>query len=182
MNEIRTSTVETLLGMLSLKPMSGYELRGLISESIGNFWSESFGQIYPALKRMVAEGLVEVEDAPSGGRERKVYSLTAAGRQRLEEWLGMPARDQVARNELLLKLFFGSGMKPEQVRALLVRKREELDADLKRYETIERELPRQHAGNPGLKFWLMTVRYGLAEARALQAWCDESLKSMEEER
>ena len=44
--------------MLNLRPMSGYQLRLTIRRTIGNFWQESFGQIYPALRTMVAEGLV----------------------------------------------------------------------------------------------------------------------------
>jgi PadR family transcriptional regulator AphA len=57
-----TTTMESLLGVLSLRPMSGYEIRQFMERSTSNFWSESFGQIYPALKRMLAEGLVEVQE------------------------------------------------------------------------------------------------------------------------
>ena len=52
--------------------------------------------------------------------------------------------------------------------------------DLLRYDGIERELKRRHAGNPGLPFWLMTVRYGQAEAKALIGWCEETLETLEE--
>src|SRR5436305_15098553 len=84
----RTTTVESLLGLLSMKPQSGYELKKLIEESIGNFWSESFGQIYPTLRRMVAAGLVEMMESQGvGRREKKVYRLTDAGSARQQEWL-----------------------------------------------------------------------------------------------
>jgi DNA-binding PadR family transcriptional regulator len=175
--------VESLLGLLSLKPQSGYELKKLIEQSIGNFWSESFGQIYPTLKRMVANGLAEVsEDEGSGGRERKVYSLTDAGRARLRAWLTMPAAHQVPRNELLLKLFFGDGGDREDMRRLVETKRTELAADLKRYEAIEAQISAACVGFPGLPYWLMTVRYGKAEAVGLMAWCDECLRTFEEMR
>ena len=53
------------LGALTLRPMSGYDLRQFFSENLAFFWSESFGQIYPMLHALEAEGLV----APArGGR------------------------------------------------------------------------------------------------------------------
>ena len=55
------ATAKALLGLLSIGPMSGYDLRQLIPWSIGQFWNESYGQIYPALKQMTADGLVERE-------------------------------------------------------------------------------------------------------------------------
>lgn len=173
----QTTTTEALLGMLSLGAMSGYELRKLIDGSIGNFWRESYGQIYPTLKRLQQEGLVSATEGDRAGS--KVYSLTDAGFARLGEWLGVMPRRQVPRNELLLKLFFGDLMPAETVRAQVEQRRIELALDLARYDGIEAELKRLHAGKPGLPFWLMTVRYGQAEARALLSWCEETLGELE---
>src|SRR5277367_6833605 len=107
------TTANALLGLLSIKPMSGYDVRQLIPESIGHFWRESYGQIYPALKRLAAAGLVTRRTERQKGRpDRNVYSLTAAGRKQLRDWLGTPAAQAVPRDELLLKLFFGAHAKP----------------------------------------------------------------------
>ena len=95
--------------MLSIKPMSGYDIKKLIETSISNFWTESYGQIYPMLKTLVAEKLVTRTDGEAEGK---------TGSPRLRR-LPMPAwmscaigslvtpTPQVGRNELLLKLFFG---------------------------------------------------------------------------
>jgi PadR family transcriptional regulator AphA len=181
--QIRTTTTESLLGLLSVKPQSGYELKKFIERSIGNFWNESFGQIYPTLKRMAAEGLAEVSEGEgSGGRERKVYSLTAAGRERLRDWLQMPATDQVPRNELLLKLFFGDFGDRERMCAHVVEKKAQLMADLRKYEAIEAATAAAYPEHPALPYWLMTLRYGKAEAKGLLLWCDESLQTFKEMR
>jgi DNA-binding PadR family transcriptional regulator len=177
MNEIRTTTAEALLGMLSLCPRSGYELRQAIAGSIGNFWSESFGQIYPTLKRLEQDGFVRSFEGDRAGS--KVFSLTDAGRERLEEWLGVMPRPQVKRNELLLKVFFGNLSQPETVREQVAGWRRDWLSDLGRYEAIEREIQLAHGGNPGLPFWLMTVRYGKAEVRALVVWADETLAELD---
>jgi DNA-binding PadR family transcriptional regulator len=171
--EIRTTTAEALLGMLSLCPMSGYELRQTIEDSIGNFWSESYGQIYPTLKRLAQEGFVSVTEGERAGS--KVYSLTEAGHTRLREWLGVMPRPRVDRNELLLKLFFGNLQPVGQAREQVAERRRVEVADLARYEAIERRISREHARNPALPFWLMTVRYGMARTKALIGWCDQTL-------
>jgi len=178
---IRTTTVESLLGLLSMKPQSGYELKKLIEESIGNFWSESFGQIYPTLRRMVAAGLVEMMESQGvGRREKKVYRLTDAGSARLQEWLAQPAIDQIPRNELLLKLFFGDRAEPSAMKTLLEGKKVSLQSDVERYREIEARLSEHgsYKGAAGLPFSLMTVRYGIAEKQALLVWCDESLEAI----
>ena len=111
--------------------MSGYTIRSVIERSIGNFWSESYGQIYPALKKLTAEGAVQKKIERQKGRpDRNVYSLTDKGRERLGEWLMVPAVAEVPRNELLLKLFFGShapvSASRENVAAFVLRQDEAL--------------------------------------------------------
>jgi PadR family transcriptional regulator AphA len=66
-------TAYVILGMVSGEPRSGYEIKALVDESTRFFWAASYGQIYPELKRLAEEGLVEGTDAPRGGRKRTVY-------------------------------------------------------------------------------------------------------------
>ncbi len=175
-----TATPDAVLGLLSMAPMSGYEMRRVIAQSIGHFWSESFGQIYPALKRLTAEGCVEKKTERQKGRpDRNVYSLTAKGRERLQEWLEVPAVPEVPRNELLLKLFFGSrasvSASKENVEAFVARQK----VALKVYAGIAKELKRERAGDPQLPFWLMTVSYGQHYGGALVKWGLETLKELD---
>src|SRR5690242_7825213 len=82
-----TAVTPVVLGLLSLGPRSGYDINTVVDRSTRFFWAASYGQIYPELKRLEEEGLVEGEDQPNGGRNRRVYSLTAAGREALHDWL-----------------------------------------------------------------------------------------------
>lgn len=175
----KTTTTEALLGLLSLKPMSGYEIRQMVNSSIGNFWAESYGQIYPSLRKMVADGLADCRQEQERGRlPKKIYTLTERGRARLCEWLRMPVMKQVPRNELLLKTFFAAEGDVRDLRAKLEAQRAKLAEDVVRYEATVTRISKEHAGNPGLKFWLMTTRYGLMEANFVTAWCDECLKAL----
>ena len=75
-----SKTDYALLGLLSLMPMSGYDMKAFISTSIGFFWHESYGQIYPALRRLHENGLVEREvEAQNGKPDRHLYTVTEAG-------------------------------------------------------------------------------------------------------
>ena len=102
-------TAYVLLGLLSIEPnLSGYDMRKMIRRSVGYFWGESYGQIYPALKRLAAAGLIAPGSSASTGRkQRRTYILTDPGRACLRQWLALPFHNDPPRNEFLLKLFFG---------------------------------------------------------------------------
>ncbi|WP_130420825.1 PadR family transcriptional regulator [Edaphobacter modestus] len=175
-----TATPDALLGVLSMAPMSGYTIRSVIAQSIGNFWNESYGQIYPALKKLTAEGLVQKKTERQKGRpDRNVYSLTGKGRERLKEWVMVPAAAEVPRNELLLKLFFG-GHAPvsasrESVAAFVATQQEAVA----RYSEIAKEVRRERPDDPQARFWLMTVSYGRHYSEALVKWGRETLKELD---
>jgi DNA-binding PadR family transcriptional regulator len=170
-----------LLGMLSLIPMSGYDLKRTISYSIGNFWNESYPQIYPLLKQLTEEGLTTSRAEKTEGRpERHIYTLTEKGWQELQHWLGEPFEYQIERNELLLKLFFGSQVRTE-ISLEHVRRHRAVQAELlHRYEQTEATLKTDMAENPKLPYWLLTLSYGKHIAAALIAWCDEAIALLEQ--
>src|SRR5438445_11422066 len=150
-----------LLGILSLHSMSGYDIKKTIEASLSNFWSESYGQIYPILKSLVADGLATVSvEAQTGKPDRHVYALTEAGRAELKRWLRKPVEHEVGRSEILLKLFFG-WQAPVQESLRNVEEFRELQQQLlHKYAAIEQWLKESEAGHPGLPYWLMTVSYG----------------------
>src|SRR5512138_3194995 len=139
---MRANTTQfALLGMLSLRPMSGYDIRKTVQESIAFFWTESYGQIYPMLKQLSAEGLVKpVRVESSGRRNRNVYALTPKGRARLRAWLAAPVGQEPARSELLLKMFFARQIGKSEVAGHLQRTRDEHQRLLARYAAVERKL------------------------------------------
>lgn len=85
-----------LLALLEAGPMTGYELAKQFDVSVDYLWHAPHSQIYPELRRMEAEGLIEAEALPRGERATKrAYSLTARGGEELVEWvqrLERPAR------------------------------------------------------------------------------------------
>lgn len=165
----------TILGALTLRPMSGYDIRKFIQGSTANFWRESYGQLYPSLRELTDDGLVTRRAEPQEGKpDRYVYSITPQGRSALRDWLAEPAELEVPRSELLLKLFFGAEVSLETSLSHVARRREELRVDLGRLRAIAAELEREKRLAPGLPFWLLTLRQGVLVNEALIAWCDEA--------
>lgn len=171
----RSKTRYAVLGALSIEPMSGYDIKEVLGRSVGHFWSESYGQIYPSLKQLAADGLVTSRiEAGTGRPDRHIYSLTEAGWKELRSWLARPAESQKSgRNELLLKLFFGRHAAAATNLEHVHRHRKFLTDLIAQYEAIEAELNAQ--ADPDQPYWLITLRHGLFAARASAAWCDETL-------
>jgi PadR family transcriptional regulator, regulatory protein AphA len=174
------ATPNALLGLLSLEPMSGYDIRQMISRSIGYFWSESYGQIYPGLKRLAAHGLVEKKtERRKGSPDRHVYSLTAAGREQLRRWLKLPAAREVPRDELLLKLFFGAHAPVKVSRNHVQAYLELQEGRVRTYAAIRKKLCKEAANDPQLPFCLIALSRGRHASEAAVRWCRETLKELE---
>ena len=178
-----TSTRYALLGLLTLAPetgASGYDLRQWAEGSIGHFWRESYGQIYPVLKQLLSDGLVTARSGGGAGkRERIVYAITAAGRKELLKWLQKPARIQPPRNEGLLKLFFGTEAPVEASAARVRALQQHHRGLLARYAAVESEVREKHADHPGLPYWLMTLDYGQRHSAMAAEWCEATLRKLE---
>ena len=166
-------TRPVILGFLVDRPRSGYDIRKAVEASLGNFWNESFGQIYPALKELEAQGLVRREAGAGEGR-RQVYAITPAGRAVFDAWLREPATPHVYRVETLVKVFFAPPAGPEVARGHIARFRAEHSALLAKYRGIAARLERDCAGLEALPYWLLTVDCGLAIGQAYVDWCDRA--------
>ena len=165
-----------ILGMLSIRPMSGYDIKKQVEETISNFWTESYGQIYPMLKSLIAEKLVtKTVEKGAGKPDRHVYALTGPGRKGLRRWLHEGSTPKVVRNEFLLKLFFGEEISVKINVAHVEQFRELQRGLLQKYRAIEKGITAEHAENENAPYWLMTVRYGEHVSRALLQWCDKTL-------
>ena len=172
-------TAFAVLGSLTLRPMSGYDIKKGIEGSIANFWSESYGQIYPILKKLAAEGAVTRSDEPGDGkRPRHVYTITDAGRERLLAWLREPAEPPPVRIEMLLKLFFGAHVDRETSIRQIEDYRERMTTDLQRYEAIAETIDREHSDHPHAPYWKLTLRFGIRDREAHLTWCDEAIETL----
>jgi DNA-binding PadR family transcriptional regulator len=174
-------TKYAILGLLSWRPMSGYDIRKVYEFSLGNFWTESYGQIYPILRQLEEEGLATRSTERAEGRpERNVYAITDAGRTTLQKWLAQPTEAHRFKVELLLKVLHGFQAPPSVIVDQISRFREEQEATLRRYADAAAELEKQRGGpfDHAVPYWLLTVRAGQLTSEAFLTWCDEALDTL----
>ena len=101
-----TPTSYAVLGLLSIKPWSSYELTQQMDRSLGRFWPRAVSKLYEEPKKLVSHGLAVSSAEPRGQRSRTVYRITAQGRRALAAWLQQPGDGPVLEFEQLLKVFF----------------------------------------------------------------------------
>ncbi|MBI5582733.1 MAG: PadR family transcriptional regulator [Deltaproteobacteria bacterium] len=170
----------TLLGFLSRQSLTGYELKKRFAISFSFFSGLSYGSIYPALKKMEKEELVtqklEIQD---GAPNRKVYTITSAGRKAFIEALKEPFHWEMPKNTFLTRLFFFAHLSPEERQAAA---REHLEALQETQRQIKAFRPKIEAGADfyqlqcyhfGLRFYQDIIRNVSEVIRALEKQPDE---------
>jgi len=166
-----------ILGLLSLGPRSGYEIKATVDRSTRYFWAASYGQIYPELRRLEREGLIEGEDAPNGSRPRRLYRLTDEGRAELEAWLRREGPLMIEhRDELLLRMFFADALPRDEALLLLETRRRVFEEVLGTLNAID-DLP---GADP--EFVDLVLRWGIAYTEWETKWCAEQLERLSSER
>jgi DNA-binding PadR family transcriptional regulator len=161
-----TAVTWAVLGLLGVKPMSGYDIKRAVDRTIRHFWAASYGQIYPELKRLEEAGWIAGKDADRGGRSRRVYRITAAGRRQLDGWLhGYETRIEM-RDESLLRLFFADALPADEALGLLAARREGYRMML----AYLRSLDDGEGADP--PFIDLVYRWGLDYCEWGIEWCD----------
>jgi PadR family transcriptional regulator AphA len=120
-----------ILGLLSWQPLSGYDLKKIISESEVFYWSGNNNQIYTALIRLHAAGMVTrqvqiQESLPA----KKIYSITPDGRAELRRWLLSTAELPELHNPFWIQLAWADSLSAGELDILLARYESEMDLKL----------------------------------------------------
>jgi DNA-binding PadR family transcriptional regulator len=154
-----TTTEGVVLGLLSEKERSGYDLLKRAEGSVAHMWAPAKSQLYAVLPRLVAAGLATRRDVRQTGRpDKQVYKLTRAGRAAVREWL--ETAPPKSWDELLLKVFFAKLCS----RAALLQQLDE-------YEELQREMLAEYeAIRPATRYGALTLQYGLDLMPARLAW------------
>jgi len=173
-----TPTARVILGMLKLGVGTGYEIKKVIDFSTRFFWTASYGQIYPELKRLRKAGLVRAEEDPRGKVKRTVYSLTPKGEEALHEWL-TDNQDVLfeIRDESLLRLFFGDVLSREELIANLRMQEQLFEQVLQRFREIEVDAKEGVA--EGRVYPYVALQYGLEFITWARDWYAERAGRLE---
>jgi DNA-binding PadR family transcriptional regulator len=113
-----------ILGLIQARAAGthGYQLKLEFDALYGDFWILNYGQLYRTLDRLERAGLIHGTEEPQTGRpSRKVYRITASGRQTFDDWLLLPPSDEPRplRDELSVKLLFLTEPRLKETLALI---------------------------------------------------------------
>ena len=177
----KNKTQFAILGILSIGPASGYDIKKYCDTVISSIWKENFGHIYPVLSNLLQEGLIEKIDGQESSRKIE-YRITERGRESFLTWLVEPTQIQPVRSEFMLKFLFSNHLPKEGVLALLKEYKSRHEQKLFEYQKMEAYLNSdQKEITPERKIYInATLRYGLLSTQTAISWCEEVIKAFHE--
>lgn len=169
-----------ILGLLSESALSGYQIKKLVDVRFRFFWSESYGQIFPTLKSLCANGLIkEIVTVEGQKRSQKTYQITREGLEALQQWLKLPVERESIRLEILLKMYFSHLVDAEVMIKHLLKFQQAHEQDLQILNLFESELKNildQHQNHPNV---LLVIDFGQKVNEAYLDWSRETIQVLE---
>jgi DNA-binding PadR family transcriptional regulator len=155
------ATQGSLLGFLIEAPRTGWELLREVERGLSRFWNVTPSHVYRELRTLEARGLVRAGEP--GVRDRRPFTITAAGRRAFQDWLRREPGPEQIRMPLLVKLWFGQHLDPETLDGFLAASRADHEQRLRLYERVAAP----DAGTAAV------VAFGVAYETAVLGWLDE---------
>jgi len=172
-----------ILGFLSWKPYTGYDLKKVMTGSLVFYWSGNNNQIYTTLVQMHKNGLVTIEVQPQERfPARKVYSITEKGKIELEKWVASSPELPQLRKSFLVQLAWANSLKQEELETLIDQYENEVKMQSLMIEENER---RQTGPNPTRSkreayIWKMIARNYLRSYQTELDWIQELRRGLKE--
>jgi len=149
--------------------LTGYDIKKDIEAGVGNFYKVSFGNLYPALKRLTDKGLVTLDEQTHGNRVKKYYMATEEGKKDFMEWLSTPFDYSLGGEALMTKIFF-FGYLPEKARKQQLHEYEiYYHQSLRKLRTLEKTILDKE-GEKVDYFMMSTLYYGIRKIKIAIEW------------
>ena len=173
------SLPHAILGFLEYGPMTGYDLKKYLDQSVGHFWSTTQSHIYKALEGLEKEGLAESKVIPQEGKpSRKQYKITSVGRTELRRWVSTPLPSEGPREAWLIQVFFAHNLTNEEIVHLFEKRIESLRMYLTQSKNAEKNIQENYE-RVGIKrmqgLWQLTLDYGTNYYENEIAWLEKIL-------
>ena len=170
--------MEHIIPGLLLGSCSIYALRQCMEAELNLMYSSSLGSIQAAIRKLSAQGFLEVQEKATGKRKKKVYSITGSGKDAFSLWVDSSISGASARNPELGKLYFMGFSDPALRCENLRRTIEDLQAPYAALRAIAAEgetmeIPEQ--GREILHYQLASARFGRDFLRFQIDWFQDFL-------
>ena len=168
------------MGLLAEGPGSGYDLMRRFEETLANVWPATQSQLYTELNKLADQKLIEI--CGRGGRGRKEYRVTSAGREVLVQWIRSPDQDLGTRSAMLLRMFLLGAVPAGESRQLLLDGAREAQHDVERLEKIRDSLPSADTSSrvDAQFFSRAVLDYGIAKRALDGKWMQAVAAALDE--
>jgi DNA-binding PadR family transcriptional regulator len=165
-----------ILGILTHKPMSGYDIKTSLSGLDWLIDVPSYGSLYPALHGLLEEEYVTREVVPNEGKPaRKIYSITGQGRDALQDWLERPLSPDASIKAFVMHLILANNFSHAALVEYLSQRREQVMANHSELVQQTEEGGDEEILNVGHR---LAINYGLEVANAELTWLDRILDQL----
>lgn len=175
---LKNKSLYAILGILNISPGTGYDIKKYCDTVLSGFWNENFGHIYPTLKKMLIDGLVEIVESETS--EKKIqYQITPKGQTELDAWLMEDTEIQPMRSEFMLKLLFSSNQPKKHIIKMLEDYKQIHVRKLEKYLDMQHDLEQgiEEITTERSRFLKAMLRRGVLSCQATIDWCDETIDS-----
>ena len=172
-----------LLGLLSCGgPTTGYELDKFFKHSLAYFWQAKTSHIYRELSAMESQGWLTSERVFQEEKPNKrVYSLTDAGKAELLNWLCLPDSSGGVKSAFLMRIFFSGEVGGSQALKLIHEYRDRCIALLPDISQVKETITQREAVySKHVTYWKLTALHGEISLRAGIEWANMAIEILEE--
>jgi PadR family transcriptional regulator AphA len=166
-----------VLGLLTQRPMSGYDIKCFLKRLHWLIGSPGGGSLYPILRELRQEDLVTMEIVPGLDRPpRKIYTISRAGHRALQAWIEQPIADNAPLRAFVMRLLLADSHSPAGLNAYLRQRR----TQVANHQAALVGNPGTPGAGPNLGQEL-AFDYGRALATAELAWLDTTLDRLQDQ-
>lgn len=177
-----TTSSYAVLGLLTMRPWSAYELAQQAERSLRFAWPRSERQLYSEPKKLVELGLaVERQESAGPQRQRTIYEATPAGRSAVASWLSEPPTPPTVEVESMLRVLFADAGSIED----LLESISKLRADTEDFHDWSRHLVSGYRSGADVPFperlhlGVLLATFHVELFRTIEAWADFARREVE---
>lgn len=170
-----------ILGLLSKKELTTYDIKLAMDKSISKFYSNSFGSINPAIKKLEKNKMITCSELVENSRLKKIYQITQKGKESYTNWTKEPIKQGRLKDEVLIRIFFLADSDKEQQKKLIQDYLDELNSSKIELEQTKEDietvkLTTRQKNN--IKYQISTLQFGIDYITFKELWFQNLLKDL----
>lgn len=170
-----------ILGLLTKKDLTTYDIKIAMDKSISRFYSNSFGSLNPAIKKLEKNELISCFESIENSRLKKTYKITKLGKKSYKDWIKEPIKQGRLKDEVLIRIFFLGDSEKKQRQQLISNYLEELKHSKQELQHTKEEIETMElttAQKEQVKYQLSTLQFGIDYIQFKEQWFQNLLQEI----